>query len=184
MAIGGSANGGRRAAHGALVAAALLLLIGCGTEPAVPADTLLWRVDEWKASSPGVRVATATILSFRSSGEYVELHARVLEQADATVYVASDAPRIVMIGTWTKEDETIHATRTRVKRPVPFSGPRDPFCDERLSFTISGRSVVGNAGSAEPGTYSPVTRLVAPEFEIYATEARTSGFPCVAPADD
>lgn len=165
--------------NGGWAAVVLLLVLGCGPETVVPVDTLLWRVDEWKTSRPGVRVGMATILSFRSSGEYVELHARVIERADTTVYIASDDPRIVMVGTWTRDGDTIRATRTRVKRPTPFRGAREPFCDETLSFEISGRSVQGNAGDTAPGSYSPVTRLVAPEFEMYATDARENGWECV-----
>jgi hypothetical protein len=146
----------------------------------VATDTLLWRVDQWTAAGPSVRVATATILTFRSSGEFVELHCRVIERPDTTVYIASDAPRIVMVGTWTREDDEITAKRTHVKRPSPFSGPRDPFCDETLRFRISGQSVTGQAGEATPGTYSPVTRLVMPEFEGYAEDARNSGAACQA----
>jgi len=160
-----------------LVLAAVLTL-SCGTEPELSKDTLLWRVDKWDQSTPGVRVATATILSFRSSGEFVELHCRVLERADETVYVASDSPRLTIVGSWTREGDRITAKRLKIQRPSPFRGPRDALCDETLTFQISGNSVTGKASEATPGTYSPVTRLVAPEFESYASEARDRGAEC------
>lgn len=161
-----------------VVLAALLLLTACGSEPELSKDTLLWRVDSWEERAPGVRVAMATILSFRSSGEFVELHCRVLERADQTVYVASDSPRLTIVGSWTREGNTVTAKRLKIKRPAPFAGPRDPLCDGTLTFQISGKSVTGKAGEETPGTYSPVTRLVAPEFESYATEARDRGASC------
>jgi hypothetical protein len=166
-----------------MVILAAVLALACGPgEPELATDTLLWRVDQWSETGPSVRVATATILTFRSSGEFVELHCRVIERADSTVYIVSDAPRIVMVGTWTREGSDITVTRTRVKRPSPFRGPRDPFCDTTLRFRVSGQSVTGQAGEATTGTYSPVTRLVMPEFESYATDARERGAACVAAA--
>jgi hypothetical protein len=162
-----------------IVFLAALLALSCGSEPELSKDTLLWRVDKWDQTAPGVRVATATILSFRSSGEFVELHCRVLERADETVYVASDSPRLTIVGSWTREGDRITAKRLKIQRPSPFRGPRDPLCDETLTFQISGNSVTGQASEATPGTYSPVTRLVAPEFESYASEARERGVDCV-----
>ncbi|MGZ8868399.1 MAG: hypothetical protein ACXW2P_08645 [Thermoanaerobaculia bacterium] len=164
-----------------IVVFAALLAFSCGAEQELSKDTLLWRVDRWDETAPGVRVAMATILSFRSSGEFVELHCRVLERADQTVYVASDSPRLTIVGTWTREGDTVTAKRLQIKRPNPFSGPRDPLCDETLTFQVAGKSVTGKAGEETPGTYSPVTRLVAPEFESYASEARDLGASCVVP---
>lgn len=164
---------------GKMVVLAALLALSCGSEPELSKDTLLWRVDKWDEKTPGVRVAMATILSFRSSGEFVELHCRVLERADQTVYVASDSPRLTIVGSWTREGDTVTAKRLKIRRPAAFAGPRDPLCDETLTFQVSGKSVTGKAGEETPGTYSPVTRLVAPEFESYATEARERGASCV-----
>ena len=39
------------------------------------------------------------------------------------------------------------------------------------------QSISGNAGGSQEGLYSPVTRLVAPDFEFYVKEARQSP-PC------
>jgi hypothetical protein len=156
-----------------------LLALSCGAEPELSKDTLLWRVDKWSESAPGLRIATATILSFRSSGEFVELHCRILERADDTVYIASDSPRLTIVGSWTREGDRITAKRLNIQRPSPFPGPRDPLCDQTLTFQISGNSVTGQASEPTPGTYSPVTRLVAPEFESYASEARERGVGCI-----
>lgn len=164
----------------AILAISATLLLGCGSEQPVPENTLLWRLAGWKPVEGGARVATATIVTFRSSGEYVELHTRVIEQPDTTVYIASDAPRLTMVGTWTRQDDTITARRQRVLRPTPFRGPRDPLCDETPSFRIDGRSVIGQAVEPSIGSYSPVTRLVAPEFESYVGQARESGAACAA----
>lgn len=167
-----------------MVVLTALLVLACGAEPELSKDTLLWRVDRWEERSPGVRVAMATILSFRSSGEFVELHCRVLERADQTVYVASDSPRLTIVGSWRREGDTVTAKRLKIRRPAPFAGPRDPLCDETLTFQISGKSVTGKAGEETSGTYSPVTRLVAPEFESYATEARERGAGCVVEPEE
>src|SRR5688572_563050 len=187
MVAGGTVNGGAHPVNGGyavpmkalILVLAAVLTLSCSTEPELSKDTLLWRVDKWDQSTPGVRVATATILSFRSSGEFVELHCRVLERADETVYVASDSPRLTIVGSWTREGDRITAKRLKIQRPSPFRGPRDPLCDETLTFQISGNSVTGKASEATPGTYSPVTRLVAPEFESYASEARDRGVGCI-----
>ena len=55
-----------------MVVLTTLFLLACGPDPELSKDTLLWRVDRWDERTPGVRVAMATILSFRSSGEFVE----------------------------------------------------------------------------------------------------------------
>jgi hypothetical protein len=167
-----------------MVVLAALLVLACGAEPELSKDTLLWRVDRWEERAPGVRVAMATILSFRSSGEFVELHCRVLERADQTVYVASDSPRLTIVGSWTREGDTVTAKRLKIKRPAAFAGERDPLCDEVLTFQISGKSVTGKAGEETSGTYSPVTRLVAPEFESYAKDARERGTNCVPETEE
>jgi hypothetical protein len=126
-------------------------------------------------------MATVSIISFRSSGEYVELHTRVIERPDSTVYIASDAPRLAVVGTWAKDGDSVTATRQRVKRPVAFKGPRDPLCNDTLRFQISGNSVIGRVIESTPGSYSPITRLVAPEYESYLGEAREEGVPCTPP---
>src|SRR5688500_11816683 len=90
----GAGGGSRRAANGGLTAVnggypvlmkrrifmlAAVLAVACGSgEPELAKDTLLWRVDEWTESAPSVRMGMATILAFRSSGEFVELHCRVI----------------------------------------------------------------------------------------------------------
>jgi len=150
-----------------LLLALALVLSGCGSRPELPVNTMLWRLDREWAQAGQVRTATATILSFRSSGEFVELHTWVVERPDSTVYIASDRPRVAAAGRWTREDDVVTATRARVS-PAGRS-----FCSEPpLTFRITATSVTGNAGGAGEGAYSPVTRLVAPEFESYIKEAK------------
>jgi hypothetical protein len=127
-----------------------------------------------------IRVAPATVIVFRTKEEYVELHCRLIEQPDETLYIYSRTPRVVsVLGRWKQKDSKIEAVRKRVARSVPFSAPIDPLCAEaRLTFKISGNSVLGNASGLGEGMYAPVTRLVAPDFESYVDQARRSPITC------
>lgn len=128
---------------------------------------MLWRLDRDWAQAGDVRTATATIVSFRSSGEFVELHAWVVERSDSTVYIVSDRARVAAVGKWTREDDVVTASRDRV------TPQGKNFCSAPpLTFRITATSVIGNVGGAGEGAYSPVTRLVIPEFETYMSEAR------------
>ncbi len=152
-----------------------LLCLACRRPPAVPLDRQLWRVDgPWKEVGNSLRTAPATILVFRGSHEFVELHCTLIERPDATVYILARAPRIAVVGQWTQRASEIDARRSRVARMPRLNVPKDPVCEEaRLTFRISGNSVSGNAG-----TYSPITRLVAPEFETFVNAARQSAVTC------
>ncbi|HEX6178591.1 MAG TPA: hypothetical protein VF057_09540, partial [Thermoanaerobaculia bacterium] len=61
----------------------------CASEDGVPTNTMLWRVEGWQRPSASgrqdVRVSRGTILAFRESGEYVEVHCSLIEQADGAV---------------------------------------------------------------------------------------------------
>jgi hypothetical protein len=45
---------------------------------------------------------------------------------------------------------------------------------------VSGNSLIGDTSGGSAGTYSPVTRLVAPDFESYVDRAREAGVNCSA----
>jgi len=146
---------------------------------------MLLRLDApWTTPSPDadrrVRTAPATIATFRAGGEFVELHCWLIEQPDETLYIASRNPRVVAIGTWKQRGDAIDVTRTRVARSTGAqAAATDPLCAEaRLTLRISGNSVLGNVGASESGAYAPVTRLVAPDFDAYAEEARRSPVTC------
>ena len=168
------------------VAALLLLIVACACHraPEVPVNTLMLRVDApWMYPSADagrrIRTAPATILSLRASGEYAELHCWLIEQPDETLYIASNPPRVAAIGTWKRRGDDVEVTRTRIARKVPLNAPVDPLCSASpLTFTISGNTIVGNAGATSSGGYAPVTRLVAPEYESYVSEARRSTTEC------
>jgi hypothetical protein len=159
------------------LAIAALLLAACHRYK-VPREQFLLRLDgPWQtpASMRGVRIrsAPATIIYFRDDHEYFELHFTAIEQNDATLYISENLPRASAIGKWTQDGETIHVTRERISR-------RDvgKFLCPPLTLHISGYSVTGNAGAKSEGTYAAVTRLVAPDFQTYLKEARTSANYC------
>lgn len=159
------------------------LLAACRHRPSVPLDTQLWRIDgPWlNPPSTNVRTAPATILVFRSSGEYVELHCQLIEQPDSTVYIQSGTQFLAAVGHWKKEGDRITAVREKIGEniSVPFKGGVHPFCKHaQLTFQITGNSVTGTAGVKTPGTYAPVSRLVAPDFESYVKEAKRSPITC------
>ncbi len=168
-------------------AAVAVMLVTCSRGPAVPVERLLWRLDRpWAAPAVGggnVRKAPATILGFRPDHEFVELHCWLVERPDESVYIVSSSPHVMIVGRWTQDGSEIRATRQSIARSTPFNGPRDPLCAQgQLTFRVTGNSVEGNAGEPTPGIYSPVTRLVSPDFESYVKDARNSPVTCGPPA--
>ena len=159
------------------IALLLLLLAACGRELVMPQDTMLWRLDRDWSQTGEARTARATILTFRSSGEFVELHCWVIERPDGAVYVASDRPRVVAVGRWKREKNAITADRSSVA-----GAPASVCAQPRISMELSGgRSIMADVGNGSVGAYSPVTRLIAPEFESYVNDAKRSTVICPAP---
>jgi hypothetical protein len=150
--------------------------------PGVPVNTMLWRIDTpWvtPAGRTDVRTAQATIITFRANQEYVEFHTPVIEQNDATVYLQSGRPRGVAIGRWELKGSEITATRQKIARTGARVKPGDPLCvPVQLKFRTTGKSVTGNAGGTGNGSYTPITRLVAPDIESYVEKARDSPVSC------
>ena len=135
-----------------------LLNISCAEEPAVPLDTQLWKIESaWRDAGNSIRTAPASIIVFRSSGEFVSLHCTLIERPDETVYILSRSPRVAKVGRWRRERGAIVA---------------NPDCVD-TRYRIDGKSVSG-----PDGIYSPVTRLVAPEFESYVKAAKQATPPC------
>ncbi len=155
---------------------AALLVTGCSRGPALPVNTVLWRVGSWTQVAPQVRRAAARFISFRADGAYIEHVCYVIEQPDTSVYISRSDPHLITIGNWVRDGQEIVARRTIVARQNPYSGPSDPLCSE-VRYTMSGNSVLG-----KDGPYSPVTRLVAPDFESYINDARRTGKPCPQPS--
>jgi hypothetical protein len=159
-----------------------LLFLGCHRN-AVPIGTWLWRLDgEWtkaEARQP-IRIAPATVLVFRPDHEYVELHCWLIERADDTLYVATNSPRVTVVGEWQKHWSRIEVTRKAVGVSSRFGGSTAAYCSP-LTYHLSGESVSGDASGKGEGLYPPSTRLVAPDFEYYVKEARNSPNRC-APA--
>lgn len=158
---------------------ALILLAGCHRYE-VPLGQWLWRLDGTWTTPPNhreIRIAPATIIVFRPDHEYVELHCWVIERADETVYIATNSPRITVVGEWQQNGSRIAATRKSVGVTARFSGSTTPYCAP-LTFLLSGKSVTGDATGKGEGLYAPVTRLVAPDFEYYVKEARSSPSKC------
>lgn len=157
----------------------VLIAAGCHRYD-VPVGQWLWRIDgSWNrpANRPDIRLAPATILALRPDREYVEMHCWVIERPDETVYIASNSPRVTVVGRWRQEGGAIVVTRQRVGVSARFAGSIDAFCAP-LTLHISGKSVAGNAGGKGDGLYAPVTRLVAPDFEFYVKDARSSPKQC------
>ncbi len=162
-----------------IVFVAMALFTGCNRHP-VPKDRQLWRIEgQWVTPrDSNVRTALATIIVFRSSGEFVERHCRLIEQPDSTVYIASTGPQIVAVGVWKQSGDVVSATRQKIFRSTRSEGP-EPLCDHpHIPFRVEGNSVSG-----EGGAYAPVTRLVAPDFESYVNEAKRSSVTCSNPGD-
>jgi len=145
---------------------------------------MMLRLDApWMAPPPSadrnIRMAPATVVTFRGNGEFAELHCWLIEQPDKTQYVSSRAPRVAAIGTWKQHGDKVDVKRTSIARTVPLNAPIDPLCtEEPVVVHVSGNSVVGNVGATSDGTYAPVTQLVAPDFESYVSEARRSTIVC------
>ncbi|HVS30384.1 MAG TPA: hypothetical protein VMS98_02915 [Thermoanaerobaculia bacterium] len=135
----------------------LALVLACSKATPVPRDTQLWRVEGWTDVSDGIRTAPATIIVFRSSGEFVSLQTTVIERADETVYLLARAPRHAVVGRWSQSGEEVSVQRTKVSRPGDCGS---------AAFRVVGHSV-----DSSGVTYSPVTRLVAPEFESWLAGA-------------
>ena len=141
----------------------------------MPVDTQLWRLaSDWvaPAANPSLRVAPGTIISFRKTGEYIEHHCRFIEHPDESVYISSRDAHVIVIGRWKKRGRDIVATRQIISRTAKAPAAGGPQCGD-VTYTINGNSV-----SAAEGQFSPVTRLVSPDFEIYINDARRVGTHC------
>ena len=136
-----------------------------------------WMAPSSNAARP-VRMAPATIVSFRSSGEYAELHCWLIEQPDETLYIASRTPRVAAIGTWKQSWSKVAVKRASIARTVPLNVAVDPLCTDAPVLVVDENGVNGNIGATSIGLYMPVTRLVAPDFESYVSAARNSSLSC------
>jgi hypothetical protein len=146
----------------------------------LPIGEWLWRVDGPWTQAPrrtDIKIAPVTVIVFRPDHEYVELHCWVLERPDDTVYVATNSPRISVVGEWQRSWNKVTIVRKGVAVPPRFGGSIDTYC-KPTSYTIEERSVRGDVSGKGEGLYAPVTRLVAPDFEYYVKEARNSPQRC------
>lgn len=159
--------------------AAILIAAACRPHHEVPVGQWLWRLDQAWTSPPGknFRIAPATVLAFRSGGEYAELHCWVLERPDETVYIATNTPRTVVVGQWVQQKDAINITRSQMAHSGRGTAAIDPCAHPQVTFHFSGSSLTGDPSGTGDALYSPVTRLVAPDFEFYVKEARKS-VPC------
>ena len=161
------------------VLALVLLVAGCHRNE-VPIGIWLWRLDgPWtnaQARTP-IRIAPVTVIVFRPDHEYVELHCWVIERADDTLYVATNSPRVSVVGQWEKHWSRIEVKRKSVGTSARFGGSTAQYCAP-LTYHLSGQSVSGDAAGKGEGLYPPSTRLVAPDFEYYVKEARNSATRC------
>ena len=114
-------------------------------------------------AAPSPCTARAAIISFRTSNEYVEIHCPVIERPDGTVYIMSGGQRTGAIGKWEQSGSKVDVKLTKVVGVA---------CG-RVKFTVTANSV-----SDDSGSYTPVTRLVAPEFETLINAAKQTGAKC------
>jgi hypothetical protein len=164
-----------------LLSLAIASLVACN-RPQVPKDRQLWRVEgQWVApSNANVRTAVGTIIVFRSSGEFVERTCHLIEQQDSTVYIARTGAQVVAVGVWKQSGDVVTATRQRIFRSPRGASP-DPLCSKpHPTFRVDPG---GNSVTGEEGTYSPITRLVSPDFESYVDEAKRSPVTCSSGKD-
>lgn len=168
------------------IAAATLVALACGREAEVPVDRVLLRVaGAWEPvtrdAGDARRISPGTILILRNNKDFVEFHGWLLEQPDDTLYISSRHGHTVALGRWREDGAEIKARRDRVHRRTRAANAAEPFCADRdLTFRVSATSLIGEAGEGSPGQYSPITRLVAPDFESYVDAARQSGVQCEA----
>lgn len=149
------------------LAALFLLFFACKGADPVPRDTQMWRIEgEWKDAGNSIRTARATIIAFRSSKEFVEVHTSVIERPDGTVYIMARAPRTAAVGQWEQRRSKVEVIRKKVV---------DLPCGT-VTFQVTGKSVLDSFG-----TYSPITRLVAPEFETFVNATKQKGSSCGEP---
>lgn len=153
----------------------MILLAGCGRDDRVPVNTMLWRIEGWQQPPPGarqdVRVSRGTVIVFRASKEYVELHCSLIEQPDQAVLIQSGKPCVSAVGQWEQRGSEVVVTRTQATAAALCSQPR-------LTFEVTGNSVAGDVTGSGKASYSPVTRFVAPEFETHVTAAKRSPTRC------
>ena len=163
-----------------LALALLLLSAGCRNE--VPIGIWLWRLDGPYTTAQArvpIRIAPVTVIVFRPDHEYVELHCWVIERADDTLYLATNSPRVSIVGEWQKHWSRIEVKRKSIATSARFGGSTAEYCNP-LTYHLSGQSVSGDASGKGEGLYPPSTRLVAPDFEYYAKEARDSTTRCAS----
>ena len=163
---------------------ALLLLVALTLScrnPELPVNTVMWRLDgPWTtpAGTSDARVAKATLISFRSGDEFIEHHCELIERGGDAVYIVSSGPRLVATGTWTKKRAEVRARRQSVHRKPPSGGGLDPACSTpELVFRIEGQTLIGETADMS-GVWSPLTRLVSPDYESYINLARNSPAKC------
>ena len=142
---------------------------------------MLWRIQGgWEAPAAtmrqDVRVARGTIIAFRAGGEYVEVHCSLIEQPDQTVLIQSARPCVSAVGRWEQKGEQITVRRQQATAKALCTQPQ-------LTFSVVGNSVSGDVIGAGAGSYTPVTRFVAPEFETRVNAAKNSGVKCTPPAE-
>lgn len=147
------------------------------SRPRVPVNTLLWHVESWTPVATGARRAPASFIGFRAHGEFIEHICYVIEQPDTSVYLSASDVHVIRIGKWEKDGAKIEVMPQLVARMLGGRTESDMRLCSATEFKISGNSVIGH----DDKQYSPMTRLVAPDFESYINDARRFGTSCPQP---
>lgn len=151
-------------------------MLSCSPAPPIPTNKRLVRVDAaWSYPPPEVhagRTAPATIVVFKSSGEYVEHHCWVIEQIDGSFTISGGDPHVVAVGTWQQQGDQIRAHREAIERTVRLIGGGDPLCQApEPNFAVRVGRIFGSAGADRPGEYR-AWKVESSDFEAYVKEAR------------
>jgi len=124
-----------------------------------------------------IRTADATIVQFKSSGEFVELSCNVIEQADKTWRISVGDGYVVAVGTWQYEENGITVRRNSIDRMVwPIGGEPNELCASKAVFF----EPVGEALFLGKSRFTATTKVDPKDVESYAAGARKSRARCGA----
>jgi hypothetical protein len=123
------------------------------------------------------RTAEATIVLFKSSGEFVEHSCVLIEEPDKSWHISNGDGHVVAVGTWSLEGSHIVVHRNSIDRMVwPVGGGLDPLCGSKdVAFEVAGERLVHGKNS-----FVRTQKIDTNNFEAYAAKARGSHARCGA----
>jgi len=157
-----------------------LLLAGCASQRFT--DHKLLRIDgDWVYPPPDLEAAPsapATILEFRSGGEFIEHRCWVIKNPGDALTVSGGDPHVVVVGNWRQSFSTVTVSRSHVRRTVRVIGGTDPLCRAKpLAFTVVGQSLVPKDEAPQAHPFE-VVKIDCSDWETYVDEAKAEGDSC------